>query len=215
MGVDGVNGLSKGTSYDDSDVEGMKGKESLSTNTLINRVGNHAGLSDTHNVRGRDATGAELVEKHHDEQQERWIKTFVEMVPGGGTPVLIAELHHDLKNGDLQKAIEHGDHEAIEHFAEHMAEKMAEHAGYESAKTALAIPHAIYKLTKAMADSVADDAELGQERKEAVVKSAMHIQILGSLSGLPQDFVNNERSRYLEDKDGVALANKMNAGAAR
>jgi hypothetical protein len=212
MGIDGVNGLSKGTSYDDSDVDGMKGKESLSTNTLINRVGNHAGLSQTHNIQGYDKTSTQLVAEHREAQQDKWIEELVSILPGADTLVAAAKMREELKHGEVGKAmLEGGTHIAEEKVKEFLEEQL-QHAGYKTAGLAIKIPLTIAKLGMAMATSVAEDGELGQERKEAIVKSAMHITILGSLSGLPQGYVDAARSHYLEDKDAVALANKMNAG---
>ncbi len=173
MGIDGVNGLSKQNNYDDSDLEAMKGREALSTNAAINRIGNHAGLSDTHALSGSDKTSSEIVAEHRAAVQKDW-------TPGGAD------------------VVEHGAAHAAEHFAEHGMKEVLPRLAFRAA-AGVALPIHLIQAGYEMATSVAEDSKVGHERAAALVKSAMHTVVLGSLNGLPQAFVDSQRARYAAD----------------
>jgi len=178
MGVDGVNGLSRQNTYDDSDIDQMKGKEALSTNAAINRIGNHAGLGDTHTVRANDKTSGEIVAEHRAEVAKEWTPGAGELKQEAKTHVAIAVAEHGLKHVGL-------------HFA-------------ARALGGAALPAALVQFAFKMTKSVAADSKVGHEVAEAKVKSAMHTVVLGSLNGLPQAFVNAQRGRYAADApDGL------------
>lgn len=184
--MDGVGGITNQNHYDDSDIERMKGLETVSTQSAINRIGNHAGLDENHTVHGSDKTSKEVVAEHREAVRQQWSPK---------------EVVHE----ELGHAAGHG----LEHLAEHGAARFAFRA-----LGGVALPIHLVLFAKEMVESVADDAAVGHERAEAVVKSAMHTVILGSLNGLPQDFVNQQRARYAEDApDG--LVRRMSGALGR
>ncbi len=215
MGVEGVgNGLSNQNSYDEGDVERMKGLEALSTQAAINQIG---GFDTTHTIHGSDRTEAEVVAEHQDRVQERWTKELIGLIPGIGESVETGmEIRESLEHGDLRKAIESGSKRAVFEVADRLAEHAIEHAGrFGFRALGAAVPLLkLYKLAKAMVESVAEDADTGHARAEARIKSAMHTTIIGSLNGLPQDFVNQERTRYAADAPS-SLVQRMNAALAK
>jgi hypothetical protein len=204
-----VGALTNANKYEDRDLDNVKANEQVSTKTALNTLANKAGMSDDYAVHGHDETAPELVAEHQERAQERWIKTFVEAVPGGEELATAYELHKELKEGKLGEAIKTGDWHVAEHAAKEFLVKMAEGAGLHGAKLAVEIPWILGKLAKAMAESVSDDAELGQEKKAAFVKSGMHVLVLGSLNGLPQEYVNAQRAHYMADRDSGSIADKL------
>jgi hypothetical protein len=175
-GVDGATGLSRQNSYDDSDIENMKGKETLSTNAAINRIANHAGLGDTHTIHGSDKTSKEVVAEHREAVRQEWSPASV-----------------------VHEALGHSAGQAAEHLAEHGAARVAFRA-----LGGAALPVHLIVFAADMAKSVAEDSKVGHERAEAMVKSAMHTVILGCLNGLPQSYVDGKRARYAADApDGL------------
>jgi hypothetical protein len=85
------------------------------------------------------------------------------------------------------------------------AGKVIEHIAAQSTHFAiraaggLMLPLHVLELAKKMASSVAEDSNVGHERAEAQVKSALHLMVIGSLNGLPQSYVTAQRARYAAD----------------
>ena len=219
--MDGVNGLSNQNKYDESDIERMKGLESLSTNAAINRIGNHAGLDTTHTIHGSDATESEVIAAHQEVEQDRWLKEMISLIPDGGDPTVAAvEITEAFKEGGLHEAIKSGSRPAIEAAIlgtiEHASEHAVKHGG-PFAVRALGGAAFVWKLGKfayTMAQSVAHDGDTGLARSEARVKSALHTVVLGSLNGLPQGYVNDQRARYVADAP-KPLVDRMAAAMGR
>ena len=219
--MDGVNGLSNQNKYDESDIERMKGLESLSTNAAINRIGNHAGLDTTHTIHGSDATEAEVIAAHQEVEQDRWLKEMISLIPGGGEATEGAiEITESFKEGPLHEAIMTGSAKLIEAAVVGTMERASEHAvehGGPAALRALGGAMFVVKLAKfayKMAQSVAHDGDTGLARSEARVKSALHTVVLGSLNGLPQGYVDEQRARYVADAP-EPLVNRMSAAMGR
>jgi hypothetical protein len=81
-----------------------------------------------------------------------------------------------------------------EHLVEHLA---------EADVGVTMLPLTLMKATYEMMKSVGEDGIVGHERAEAMPRDAMHALILGCLNGLPQGYVDQERSRLSNDaKDG-------------
>jgi len=208
--MDGIGGLTNANKYDDRDVENLKGNEQVSTKTALNTLANKAGMSDDYAIHGYDATAKELVAEHRAEQDERWAKAVIDVVvPHGDDMTTMYDAVKELNKGKLGDAIRAGSVTAGEKVFFDFIEKAAHGAGLHSASAAMMLPKFVYTMAKASAESVADDAELGQEKKAAFVKSAMHVLVLGSLNGLPQEYVNAARAHYTEDRDAGDIADKM------
>lgn len=214
--MDGIGGLTNANKYDDRDVDNLKGNEKVSTKTALNTLADKSGMSDDYAVHGFDPTAKELVAEHRAEQDERWVKTFIDLLPGGDAVTTAYELHKELKNGKLGEALRTGDQHMLEEAVPELIAKFAEgRKGLHSASGAMALPKIVYTLAKAMAESVAADGELGQARKAAFVKSAMHVLVLGTLNGLPQEYVNAARAHYMEDRDAGDIADRMGRALGR
>lgn len=219
--MDGVNGLSNQNKYDDGDIDRMKGLETLSTNTAVNRIANHAGLDTTHNIHGTDATEAEVIAAHQEVEQDRWLKEMISLIPDGGDPTVAAvEITEAFKEGGLHEAIKSGSEPAIEAAVlgtmEHVSEHAIKHGGSFAARSlgGAAFAYKLMKFAYTMAVSVAHDGDTGLARSEARVKSALHTVVLGSLNGLPQGYVDEQRARYVADAP-KPLVDRMAAAMGR
>ena len=196
----GVDGLSNGNKYTEAELERSRTEENLSTQQAINTIGNHAGLDTTHAVHGRDATEAEIAGAHQDRMAAAWTKELVSL--GCPMAVVTGEIAKELKDGKIAEALETGGKEALLEVAKEVVGHVLEHAFHaaDGAGTlAVALPWELGKLAKVMCESVADSGETGLARAESHVRAAMHVVITGSLNGLPQEFVNESRARYLAD----------------
>jgi hypothetical protein len=128
--------------------------------------------------------------------RDAWVSEMVSL----GAPLATAEAEviKALKEGKLDEAVKTGSKELVKEVAIEVVSHVLEHA-FHSVSGAMTLPVKLVELAKAMAESVADDADTGHERAEARLKSAMHVLITGSLNGLPQDFVDQTRARYAAD----------------
>jgi len=186
--VDGIDRLSKQNDYDDGDIDSLKGHENVSTSAALNAIGNHAGLGDTHALRGRDKTSADIVTEHQAAVRGQW-------------------------GFDPKEAAAHGAGAAAEHMAEHGLQSVMPRLAFR-ALGGLALPIHLVELGAKMAESVAADSNAGHDRAEAQVKSAMHVMILGNLNGLPRSYVDSERARYAADAP-AGLVQRMTSALAR
>jgi hypothetical protein len=208
--MEGIGGLTNANKYDDRDVDNVKGNEQVSTKTALNTLANKAGMSDDYAIHGFDKTAKELVAEHRAEQDERWGEAVIDCLPGGSYATMAYDVHKLMHEKGLGDAIRSGEWKAVEEFVPEFIAKLAEGAkGLHSASSAMILPKVLYTLSKAMAESVAADGELGQERKAAFVKSAMHVMVIGGLNGLPQAYVDAAREHYMEDRDAGSIADRM------
>ena len=106
--------------------------------------------------------------------------------------------HRDevMKDGlmdDAKEVAQMGTEHLLEHF---------EMAGAADV-SAIMLPVSTIAGTLEMMKKVGEDGIIGHERAEAMPREAMHALILGCLNGLPQGYVDDERSRLSNDaKDG-------------
>jgi hypothetical protein len=214
--MEGIGQLTNANKYDDRDVDNLKGNEQVSTKTALNTLANKAGMSDDYAIHGFDKTAKELVAEHRAEQDERWAAAVIEVVvPPAEYGVAAYEAAKELAKGKLGDAIRDGGIKAGEKFFFEFFEKLGHGLGLHSASMAMILPKVLYALAKVSAESVAADGELGQERKAAFVKSAMHVMVLGGLNGLPPGYVDAAREHYLEDRDAGDIADKMSRALGR
>jgi hypothetical protein len=94
---------------------------------------------------------------------------------------------------DAKEVAQLGTEAFLEHF---------EMAGATTASVVM-LPVSTLVGTLEMMKKVGEDGIVGRERAEAMPRDAMHAVILGCLNGLPQGYVEGERSRLSNDaKDG-------------
>jgi hypothetical protein len=65
-------GITRSNTYTDDEIRRLHGAEDLRTNTAINRIGGHAGLTQTYHLRGDDQTTREIKEAHQRHIAEEW-----------------------------------------------------------------------------------------------------------------------------------------------
>lgn len=69
-----IDGPRNALKYEDTDWDALRGHEGESSSSALNRIGQHAGLTQTHTVRGDDKTEREIKAEHKDHQMFGAIK---------------------------------------------------------------------------------------------------------------------------------------------
>jgi hypothetical protein len=96
-----------------------------------------------------------------------------------------------------------------EHILEHL-----EMAGAVDA-SAVMLPVSTVLGTLEMMKKVGEDGIVGHERAEAMPRDAMHAVILGNLNGLPQGYVDGERSKLSNEAKDGSFAREMSRQLGR